>query len=281
VAYTVANTAINVYGDFTVLGATPTFTAGTNAWTFAATSGTKLITTNGETIDFPIILNGAGGTWQLGSALTMGSTRALTLTQGTFNSANLSVTVGSFSSSNSNTRTLTMGSSTWTIQNSGTVWDTSTSTNMTINRGTASILMNSASAKTFAGGGLTYPIIVQSAAGTLTISGTNTRFADIQRTVASATTITFTSTQTFLFDDWTLKGVSAAARTTINSTSTNQHILSKSSGIVNSDFLAISFSNATGGAGWYAGTGSTQGTSVSGWIFTAPPSNSGNMFMLF
>jgi hypothetical protein len=113
------------------------------------------------------------------------------------------------------------------------------------------------------------------------VAGTNSRFANLTRTHNAAVTITFTSGQTFLFDDFTLTGVSAAARTTLNSTSTSQHTLSKSSGIVSSDFLAISYSNATGGAGWYAGTGSTQGTSVSGWIFTAPPTNSGNMFMLF
>jgi hypothetical protein len=270
-----------VYGDLSILGTNPTFSAGTNTWTFAATSGTKVITTNGETLDFPITFNGVGGTWQLGSALTMGANRAMTLTNGTFTANNFNVTLGSFVSNNSNVRTLNLGNGTWTISNSGTVWDITTATNMTLNRGTGSIVFNSGTAKTAALGGFTYPTITQGGAGTLTFSGTNSRFANLTRTVASATTITFTSGQTFLFDDFTLTGVSAAARTAINSTSTSQHTLSKSSGIVSSDFLQLSYSNATGGAGWYAGTGSLQGTSVTGWIFTAPPSNSGNMFMLF
>jgi hypothetical protein len=60
--------------------------------------------------------------------------------------------------------------------------------------------------------------------------------------------------------------------------------LSKASGTVSSDFLSISRSTATGGAGWYAGANSTDGGNNSGWIFTAPPAPSagnGNFLMFF
>jgi hypothetical protein len=48
-------------------------------------------------------------------------------------------------------------------------------------------------------------------------------------------------------------------------------------------FLSIRDSNATGGAGWYAGTTSTNVSNNLGWIFTAPPvgANAGNFFAFF
>ena len=58
---------------------------------------------------------------------------------------------------------------------------------------------------------------------------------------------------------------------TIGSVTAASHTLSKASGTVSSDFLSVSRSTATGGAGWYAGANSTDGGNNSGWIFTAPP----------
>jgi hypothetical protein len=139
--------------------------------------------------------------------------------------------------------------------------------------------MSSASNKTFNGGGLTYGILEQAGAGTLTITGTSNRFADLQRSFAGANTITMPGSVTTFFDNFTLTGVSAVARTTLNSSGTST--ISKSSGTVSVDFLSISSSNATGGATWYAGNNSVNGGGNTGWIFTAPPQASGNMLMVF
>jgi hypothetical protein len=79
-ARTVAST---IYGSLT-LSSGMTFAASSGIMTFGATSGTQIITTNGKTIDEPLTVNGVGGTVQLADALTMGATRALTLTNGTF-----------------------------------------------------------------------------------------------------------------------------------------------------------------------------------------------------
>jgi hypothetical protein len=155
---------------------------------------------------------------------------------------------------------------------------------MTLTRGTgasAAIVTSGTAAKTFQGGGLTYPRLTHSSNSVLTIVGTNTRFADITRGIAAATTFTFTAGQTFLFDDWNLSGVDASTRTVVNSTGGTRHILSKSSGTVSSNFLSLTSSEATGGAGWYAGTGSLNNSNNVGWIFTAPPQASGNMLMIF
>jgi hypothetical protein len=78
---TIANIAPQIYGDL-VLSTGMTVTSGTNIWTFVATTS-QTITTNGKTIDNPIRFNGIGGTWAMQDALTLGSTRNLTMTNGT------------------------------------------------------------------------------------------------------------------------------------------------------------------------------------------------------
>jgi hypothetical protein len=130
--YTVANTALSVYGSLTISGTSPTFTAGTNAWTFAAASSTETITTSGETLDFPITFNGANGIWQLQDALTVASGRTVTLTDGTLDLQSYTFTTGLFSSSNSNTRTIAFGTGKIVLTGTGGVWSTSTATSLTI-----------------------------------------------------------------------------------------------------------------------------------------------------
>lgn len=103
---TFSNSVINVYGNYT-LSSGMTLTSGTNATTFQATSGTQQITTNNKTLDFPITFNGVGGTFAFQDALTLGSTRALTLTNGTVKlKAGVTSTVGSFATSGTNQKYL-------------------------------------------------------------------------------------------------------------------------------------------------------------------------------
>lgn len=279
-AYTVANTAITFYGDVTILGTTPTFTAGANAWTFAATSGTKTITTGGETLDFPITIDSPGATLTLGDALTMGATRRMTINQGTLNSNNYTLTMGEFYSIGSSVRGITFGSSTWVILASGNCFDTNTHVNLTLSRGTGRIMFTSASAATMlAGTGLVWPILDLGGPGGVVIQGSGNTFADIQRSYAGSTSLFMPASGTTYVDDFTYEGLSAGARSTLTSTSVST--ISKSSGIIDVDYLAINNSTATGGATWYAGANSLNNGNNTGWIFTAAPSNSGNMLMLF
>lgn len=85
-----------IYGNLTI-STGMSLTASSNAMTFGATSGTQSITTNGKTVDFPLTFNGVGGTFQFADALTLGSTRAFTITNGTVKLKNSTTnTVGSF-----------------------------------------------------------------------------------------------------------------------------------------------------------------------------------------
>jgi hypothetical protein len=72
-----------------------------------ATSGTKTITSAGKTLDFPLTFNGIGGSWAMQDALTLGSTRALTMTNGTLQlKSGTTSTVGSFATSGTNQKFL-------------------------------------------------------------------------------------------------------------------------------------------------------------------------------
>ena len=126
-----ANSQRTLYGNLTIASGM-TLTAGTATTTFAATSGTKTITSNGKTIDFPLTFNGVGGTWQLQDAMTVGSTRTVTLTSGTLNLNNLGLTTGLFSSSASTARTIAFGTGNITVNGTGTVWNTATPTSLTV-----------------------------------------------------------------------------------------------------------------------------------------------------
>lgn len=123
-----SNVAVFIYGNLTVSSGM-TVSAGTGALTFAATSGTQQITTNGKTLDFPITQNGVGGTLQLQDNLTMGSTRTYTLTNGTLDLNNLVLSTGLFSSNNSNTRAITFGTGKIIVTgNNAIVWQITTQT---------------------------------------------------------------------------------------------------------------------------------------------------------
>jgi hypothetical protein len=172
------NTAISIYGNFKA-STGMTRSAGATTYTFAATSGTKTINTAGVTFNNPFTFNGVGGTWQLQAALTSGATRAITLTNGALNTNGYSVTAGTFSSNNTNTRTLTLGASTVTLTNAAngsTPWNLSDSTNMTLNAGTSTISLSTNTINaSFAGGGLTYYNLTFPASYyNVAISGANT-----------------------------------------------------------------------------------------------------------
>jgi hypothetical protein len=282
-----ATTAI-IYGNLK-LSTGMTLTATASQLNFGATSGIKNITTNGKTIDQPITFDGVGGTFQLQDALTSGSTRSIVLTNGTLDLNGKTCTVGSAFGTGSGTKNLTF--------NGGTLVCPAAATNAFINNnptgftttegtGTGTISMTAATAKSFQGGGSTFNCTLnQGGAGDLTITGSNT-FSNITNTYKStgATSILFTAATTSTFADWNASGESTRLLT-IGSVTAASHTLSKASGTVSADFLSISRSTATGGAGWYAGANSTDGGNNSGWIFTAPPAPpataTGNFLMFF
>jgi hypothetical protein len=279
-AGTVSNTGQTIYGDIN-LGSTATFTAGGNTWTFAATSGTELITSNGKVFDWVVRFDGVGGTWALQDAMTAGSTRTVTLANGTVDLNGKTFTAGASFTTTTGTKNLTFNGGTVLLAGTGNAWNNASPTGFTTTAGTGTgiISMTAATAKTFVGGGSTYNCTLnQGGAGALTITGSNT-FTNITNTV-QPTSVLFTAATTNTFGDFNLSGT-AGNLVTIGSVTAATHTLSKASGVVSDDYLSISYSTATGGAAWYAGLNSTNGGNNSGWIFSAPgAANTGAFFLV-
>jgi hypothetical protein len=190
---TIGTSVRTIYGNLTIPN-TIANNLNTGTWIFAATLGIQQVTTNGNVLDFPLTINGVGGTVRLQDDLTMGATRTFTLTNGTLNLNNKVLTAGTISTSNSNTRSIDFGRN--GVINCEINFTATTGTNLTT-AGRGRIKMSSASAKTFAGGGANYSAaaLEQAGAGTLTITGANT-FDDITNSNATASQITFPANTT-------------------------------------------------------------------------------------
>jgi hypothetical protein len=256
------------------------FSTNTSVWTLAATSGTQTITSAGKVIG-PLTQNGVGGTVALGD--TFLSNNTYTLTNGTFDASNQNFTATIFSSSNSNVRTITMGSGTWTLSGTGTVWDCTTSTNLTVNANTSTIVLSNTTttARTFAGGSRTYNNLTiggVTGTSTLTITGTNT-FNTLASTKLVAHTIIFPNVTTTV-SNWTITGTLGNVVTLARTGASGTFTLDKTGGgqITGLNYLSISNSNATPANTWFAGVNSTDGGNNTGWIFTV---TTGNFFLLF
>jgi len=253
-----------------------------NNLNFSATSGIKTITSNGRTMDFPITFNGVGGTWELQDGLTLSVARgSLTLTNGTLNLNGNICNAISFTTA-AGTKNLTFNGGTLVCSVASTTSFNNaqpTGFTTTAGTGTGKISMTAATAKTFVGGGSTYNCTLEQAgAGALTITGSNT-FTTISNSV-QPTTITFTAGTTTTVTNWSVNGT-AGNLVTIGSATAAQHTLSKASGIVSSNYLSISYSNAVGGAAWYAGANSTNGGNNTGWVFSSSTAGAGRFLLMF
>jgi len=268
-----------IYGNLTMAVTPASYTFGTGTWTFAATSTGKTITSNGQTMNWPITFDGIGGSWILQDTFTLGPIRTLTHSNGTIDLNGKTLTwaaadtaTGSYTTA-AGTKNLTFnGGNLGCPGGSATPFNNVAPTGFTTTAGTGSgtISMTGATAKTFVGGGSTFRCTLnQGGAGTLTITGSNT-FDNITNTVQPAS-ILFTAGTTTTFNNFNLRGTSGNL-ITIGSDTAASHTLSKVSGIVSGNFLSISRSTATGGATWYAGANSIDGLNNTGWLFSnAPP----------
>ena len=230
-----------IYGNW--INGTGTTLSGTGALTFAG-RGSQTITSAGRTFTQQLTVETPSGSVSILDALTTSAT--FRLTNGTFNTNNYATTVTAFlPGNNTATRQLSLGSATLTINSSGAIWNYA-GTNLTVT-GTGTISLTSASAKTFAGGGIqTYPTLNQGGAGTLTVSGSN-KFANITDTAIGR--VQFTGGTTNIFDAFNLSG-DVGNLLQLGSTNTTQAILQKSSA-------------------WLMGANSTDAGNNTGLSFTA------------
>jgi hypothetical protein len=264
----------NIFGSFIVSSGMTVPSSGVIP--LHATSGSWNIATNGKTIGSTIRLGGfssGSATWTLQDNLTMG-TNTMSQTNGTLTLNGKNLSCGVYTSNNSNTRTLNLGSGQLILTGTGTVFDIGAGSSMTINSGTSLIKINDASAtnKTFTGAGFTYNNIYLTGAGTgkFIFTGSNT-FAGIKCDTPPHTIQFESGTTTNISSLWEVSGT-AGNLITIESSTTSPSTLNKTGGgTFSSDYLSISYSTATPSSTWYAGSHSTNGGNNSGWSFTDGP----------
>ena len=186
---TFGNSTRSIYGNFTIPSTGGSLSAGTSVTSFVG-SGSKTLSTGGRTLDFPVTVDGAGGTFQLLSNFTIGSTRAFTHTNGTIDLNGYTLTVGTSYTTAAGTKNLTFNGGTLVCPTaSATTFNNAVPAGFTTTAGTGTgtISLTAATAKTFVGNNAIYNCdIDQGGAGALTITGLNT-FNRIKSSYANTT----------------------------------------------------------------------------------------------
>ena len=268
-----------IYGNLT-LSSSMTLTGTVN---LSATSGTKTITTNATTVDAAIVVNGVGGTWQLQDALTMGTARTLTHTNGTIDLNGKNLTVGTAYTTAAGTKNLTFNGGTLICPTAAaTAFNNVNPTGYTTTAGTGTgkISMTAATAKTFVGGGSTFNCTLSNdGAGALTITGANT-FYSLGATVTSTMTLPI-STTTTITTTAAITGTATATLTLTSATSgTTTTINYTGTGTPRGNYMALrdliftpdtATSNGSTPYTWYVGGNSTNNGNNSGAAFVTYP----------
>lgn len=248
-------------------------------------AGSFNITTNGKSFLANVTLNNAAGNWSILDNFL--STASLIFTQGTLsvlNSSNITCTI--FNSNNANVRTLNMGNGVWTLTSTGTLWSLATSTNMTLNAQGSTILINNTTSAnlTFGGGSLTYNIVQFSrgnSTGNNSTLGNNTFFNFIDNGTAAHNCF-FAASSTNTFSNFNVNGNAGNNISVQESLNAAFNLVKIGTGVISVNFLNIRNSQATPATNtWYAGANSVNvGVGNTGWIFTAPPSNTSKNLLL-
>ena len=272
---TTSTNAPVVYGDWK-FGTGITSSSTTGAINFSK-NGTQTITSNGVQFGCPVTIDHPLANVQLADALSLGATRTLTLTTGTFDAVTYNVTTGLFNNG-STANTLRMGSGTWTLSGTGTVWNCATFPTLVV--GTSNIVLSDTSTnnRTFFAGTSAYynKITIGGATGTSTTAisfNGALSIGELASTKTVAHTITFTSLTTTI-GKWSVTGTVGNLVTVTSPVAGTAFTLSiagpANSGI---DYLSVrDCTVATTSPGeFYVGANSTNVSNNTRVIFTATP----------
>jgi fibronectin-binding autotransporter adhesin len=213
------STALFIHDDITVpaTGLTRTYTGTTN---LTGTGAGKTITTNGMQLNLNFLVNGVGAEWALADAFNSGS-GSITVTNGSFDTANYNVTCGGLFATSNNTRTFNLGSSTiisFGLVNLGAT-ETSRAT-LTFTAGTSQINLASNGATLSGNSQAFYNVsFTTTAITTATINGSNTfnNLTVAGRTSAGIATLQLTADQTINGTLTLSAGTNATMRTFVRS----------------------------------------------------------------
>jgi hypothetical protein len=256
--------------------------------------GSHTLTCNGKTL-FPAssnavhTVNTAGGTYTLADAYTMSSTAAMSfnIISGTFDSSSYNITTGRLVTSGSLTRSITLGTTIFSlgansvstiisIATSGLTWSGSSATfNITsTTTNTRTLDLQNQPIGTF-----TYTV---ANTGQLTLSSAAT-FSTAFAVSGAARTVQFLAGATYTIPSgsgWQVNGTAGNLITIQSSSAGSAATISCAFGTASSDYLSLKDSAATGGASFFAGANTTNVSGNTGWTFSAP-TNAGDMLLVF
>jgi hypothetical protein len=259
---------ITFYGSLTLNTSMSTSFVSANTLIFASASSTQTISSAGKILG-TIVVSSNAQTVQLQNDLNLSTSGRLIISSGTFDANNYNLNLARVAFTSTTTKVINMGSGTWTLVTSGTVWTGTTGNGATtVNPSTSIIITSNSGAKTFSSTGLTYYNLINTGTGVLTIAGGNT-FNNLAALPGCA--LTFSSNSITTSNTFTLLGTSSLP-ITITSTSTQAFTLVKRGGcIVDMQYVNISKCTASPVTNtWYAGN-STDSGSNSGITFSSAP----------
>ena len=249
---------------------------------FENMTGTSILTSGTH------VLYGFGcfgkGTVQLADDASIGIAQ-FSFSQGTFDANDYNISLAStFSSSNSNSRTILMGSGNWTFTGPYNTWNTSISTNLVLTPETSTVIINDTSAtlKYFYGGGLTFNNLLFTGVGTgiLRFSTNDVTFNTLTIDTQPKT-VQVTPGETITVTNLVATGSAGNLITLTSQYSGQAWNIVGAGGTISNDYLSIKDSQASG-AIWLAGDNSVDVSNNSGWIFSSVgPTYNGAFFQLF
>jgi hypothetical protein len=261
------------------LGAGLTFVNTPTNWTYTG-AGASTFTCNGVVSAgskaASLLIQTASGSLTFADNFTLGIT--VRPTQGGLDTNGKTVTCESLFSDGALTRSLTLGASTITIGATG--FFRYSGSGLTLSAGTSTVKFLR-DASTFAGNGLTYNNVWFAAtSGTtgLTVTGANT-FNDFKDTGTNAHTITLPASATTTVTTFNVNGSNGSLISLVSSSSGTAATLSCASGTINSSYVSIKDSTATGGATFTA-SNATNVSGNTGWTFVTTP-GAFRMFAVF
>lgn len=254
----------------------------TGALTFTydgGSSGINIIPDFRTTWTAPIVVNAPNKTYNITS--TMITSNGITLTAGTLETDNNDVTCGFFSSNNSNTRTLTLGTSTITIQGfTGTVWNLGVITGFTGNMSSATIRVNisNSSVRSMSGQSQVYGTIETFGAGAGSLTFLGALDVATLKSTTPPKTITFNRGSTYSIGEFKTNGTAGNLVSMLSSAGGVNWKASSTSAQQSINYVSIRDCQVQTAGKWWAGANSTDagGNSSlsgvpSGWRFAAPP----------
>jgi hypothetical protein len=265
ITFNIGSAAAGLSSDALVLVAGMTYTLGnatTSALNFISTSATQLNVTSGGNALGNVTFNGAGGSWILTDGFSTNAAATVTLTAGTLNTNSQACSWGLFSSSNSNTRVLTMGTSAITLTGTGTTWNIAIATGLTLSAASSTINVTGATASfshaNSAGSAGSFGTLNLTGSGVcqyLGQSATGNSFVNFNRTGTAVKTDSLSIVEKFaVTGTLTLAGNSVTNRLLVQSSVTGTALTITAAAVSLTD---VDFQDITG-----AGAASWAGTSI-------------------